>query len=144
MSIIFSRQCEYAIQAVLYLALKPSDEKTSIRELTNKLNIPYHFLAKILQKLTRKGLLRSQKGMAGGFSLPRSANKITLLQIIEAVDGEGLMSNCILGFSECSSSNPCALHEQWLKSREGIYQLLAKEHVDQTVLRMKKLEYLTE
>jgi len=59
MSIIFSRQCEYALQAVLYLALKPQDELTSIRELTKKLEIPYHFVAKILQDLTKKGLLIS-------------------------------------------------------------------------------------
>ncbi|HEV8537333.1 MAG TPA: Rrf2 family transcriptional regulator [Bacteroidota bacterium] len=144
MSIIFSRQCEYAIQAVLYLALHPQNEKTSIRELTKVLKIPYHFLAKILQKLTHKGLLHSQKGLAGGFSLARPAANITLFEIIEAIDGNGLMHNCILGFPECSESDPCALHDQWLKSRDGIYQLLANDTINHLASRMKKPQYLTE
>lgn len=67
MSLIFSRQCEYALQAVLYLALRPEGEMTSIKEMTDKLGIPYHFLAKILQDLSKKGLLSSLKGPTGGF-----------------------------------------------------------------------------
>lgn len=56
MSIFFSKQCEYALQSVLYLALKPPGEMTSIRDLAANLGIPYHFVAKILQDLTYKGL----------------------------------------------------------------------------------------
>ena len=141
MSLIFSRQCEYAIQAILYLVRERKNKNTSIKELTDALHIPYHFLAKILQNLTHKGLLHSQKGLSGGFSLARPANQVTLFEIIEAIDGNGLMHNCILGFPECTSANPCALHEQWLKSREGISQLLTNEHIDQLAKRMKKPQY---
>ncbi|TAK52426.1 MAG: transcriptional regulator, partial [Bacteroidetes bacterium] len=98
MSILFSRQCEYAIQAVLYLALKPHEEKTSIKELTQHLDLPYHFAAKILQALSRKGLLVSHKGSLGGFALATSAENITLYQIVEAVDGVGMFKGCLLGF----------------------------------------------
>ena len=69
MSIIFSRQCEYALQAVSYLALQPAGKNITIKDLTKRLNIPYHFLAKILQNLTYKKLLVSQKGPSGGFAL---------------------------------------------------------------------------
>jgi len=69
MSVLFSRQCEYALQAVLYLALKPEGVKTSIRDLAKRIQIPHHFLAKILQQLVYKGMLVSQKGPAGGFAL---------------------------------------------------------------------------
>ena len=79
MSLIFSRQCEYALQAVMYLALRPQGKMTSIRELTGQLKIPYHFLAKILQHLTRKGLLTSLKGPTGGFALGMPAKDITLI-----------------------------------------------------------------
>ena len=65
MSLIFSRQCEYALQAVVYLALKKEGERISIRDLTKRLDIPYHFLGKILQGLTRKGFLTSVKGPTG-------------------------------------------------------------------------------
>ena len=96
MSIIFSRQCEYALQAVLYLALKPKGEMTSIRELTNKLEIPYHFVAKILQDLTRKKLLTSHKGPSGGFALGMSAKEITIFKIIEETSPKFFVKQKIL------------------------------------------------
>src|SRR5512139_2808608 len=110
MSVLFSKQCEYALQAVTYLALKRDGEMTSIRELTKKLGIPYHFLGKILQDLTYKGLLVSQKGPNGGFGQGMSAKEITLFHIIEAVDGVAFTNSCVLGFPECSGKNPCAVH----------------------------------
>ena len=103
MSVLFSRECEYA--------LRPADEFTPIKELTAKLDIPYHFLAKILQKLTRKGILFSLKGPTGGFRLADEPEKITLFQIVEVIDGNTLVTSCIMGFPECSGKNPCAVHE---------------------------------
>jgi Rrf2 family protein len=141
MSIIFSRQCEYALQAVLFLALKPDGEKTSIKELTQHLDLPYHFAAKILQALSRKGLLVSYKGSLGGFSLGKSAENITLYQIIEAVDGLTFMNGCVLGFSECGNDHPCSLHEQWGKMREELKILLTTKSIAQFASEMKKPQY---
>src|SRR5512139_3726202 len=98
MSVFFSRQCEYALQAVLFLALKTGGEMTSIKELTKRLGIPQHFLGKILQDLTRKGLLISLKGPTGGFGLAMPAKEITLYHIVEAVDGGDFLTTCVLGF----------------------------------------------
>mgnify|MGYP001566130748 FL=1 len=141
MSILFSRQCEYALQAVIYLALKSEGEKTSIRELTRKINIPYHFLAKILQDLTYKGLLISQKGPNGGFALAKPARDITLFKIVEAIDGVDLTSKCVLGFPECSGKNPCAVHEKWAELRDGIHTMLVGKSIAQMAKDMKKPEY---
>ena len=141
MSVFFSRQCEYALQALMYMALKPDGEMTSIKELTRKINIPYHFLAKILQNLTRQGLLTSQKGPAGGFALRMAAKDITLYQIVEAIDGAEFKSNCILGFAECSGENPCAVHEKWGSLREGIYRMLVSKNIAQMAREMRKPEY---
>lgn len=141
MSVIFSRQCEYAIQAVLYVALEREEELISIKELARRLRIPYHFLAKIFQRLTRKGLLVSQKGPAGGFKLGKPAGQITLYEIVEAIDGVGFSSNCVLGFPECSGANPCAVHEQWSGVRDEISAMLARRNVAQVAREMKKPEY---
>jgi Rrf2 family transcriptional regulator, iron-sulfur cluster assembly transcription factor len=141
MSIIFSRQCEYALQAVLYLALKPHAEKTSIKELAKKLDIPYHFLGKILQDLTRKGLLKSLKGPTGGFSLGMPTKDITLFHIIEAIDGVDFTKNCVLGFSECSGKNPCAVHDQWGALRDKIYSMLVDKNIEVLAREMNKPEY---
>ncbi len=141
MSILFSRQCEYALQAVLFMALKRGEATTSIRELTERLHTPYFFMAKILQDLSRKGLLTSYKGPAGGFTLAKAPKEIMLFEIVEAIDGQELMHECVLGFPECSSENPCALHEHWAKSREAIYDVLTKKTIAQMAAAMKKPEY---
>ena len=141
MSLIFSRQCEYALQAVLYLALRPEGEMTSIKELTKRLEIPYHFLGKILQDLTRKGLLISLKGPTGGFALSMPPSEITLFNIVEAIDGAAFMKTCVLGFPECSGTNPCAVHNKWGDLREGIYSMLVNKSVAQMAKEMKKPEY---
>jgi len=143
MSLLFSRECEYALQAVLYLALQRADSMTSIKTLTRKLGIPYHFLAKILQKLTKKGLLRSLKGPTGGFTLALPAEKITLFQIIEAIDGAGFMTTCVLGFSECSGRNPCSVHEQWGSLRTSIHTMLVDKNISRMARETRKPEYQT-
>ena len=141
MSVIFSRQCEYALQAVMYLALKPEEEMTSIRELTMKLHTPYFFMAKILQDLVYKGLLKSHKGPSGGFTLALPAKKITLHHIIEAVDGNDLTQGCILGFPECSSTAQCALHDQWSNFRDNIFKALLNKTIEEMSINMRKPQY---
>lgn len=141
MSVFFSRQCEYAMQAVLYLALKPEGEMTSMKELTRRLDIPYHFVAKILQQLAYKGLLASMKGPSGGFRLALPTKDITLFHIVEAVDGVAFTNSCMLGFSECSGKNPCSVHDQWSGLREEMYQMLVRKNVAEMAREMKKPEY---
>lgn len=141
MSIIFSRQCEYAIQGVLYLALKPQGEMTSIKELTKRLDIPYHFLGKILQRLAQKGLLVSLKGPAGGFALSKLPKEITLFDVVDAVDGSDFTRKCVLGFAECSGKNPCSVHSTWGRTRDEIYQMLISKTISEMAKDMKKPEY---
>jgi Rrf2 family iron-sulfur cluster assembly transcriptional regulator len=141
MSTVFSRQCEYALQAVMYLALREDHEMVSIKELTQHLQIPYHFLAKILQNLTQKGLLESKKGPSGGFALAVRPEAMNLLHIIEAIDGKDFEKNCILGFEECSQSNPCALHEKWADFRTKILEMLVGHTIAQMAEKMRKPQY---
>ena len=143
MSLIFSRQCEYALQAVVFLALRKETTHLSIKELTRNLHIPYHFLGKILQDLTRKGLLSSLKGPTGGFALAMSAKEITLFHVVEAIDGADFTRNCVMGFPECSSKNPCAMHSQWSDLRDGIYAMLVSKSVAELAEEMRKPQYRT-
>lgn len=141
MGLIFSRQCEYALQAVLFLALRPSGETTSTKELTQRLKIPYHFLGKILQSLVYKGLLISHKGPSGGFALAMPAKDITLFHIVEAIDGTDLIEKCALGFPECGGENPCPVHDKWGDLRDGIYQMLVNKTIEQMAKESTKPEY---
>jgi Rrf2 family transcriptional regulator, iron-sulfur cluster assembly transcription factor len=137
MSVIFSRQCEYALQAVLYITSKDSNGYTDIKEISAKLNIPQHFLAKILQNLSKSGLLKSQKGPSGGFALSTDPDDITLYQIVVAVDGDGFLTDCVLGLPVCDSDNPCPVHDRWRKLREDIYKMLAAKTVGQMTGEMQ-------
>src|SRR5262249_36647510 len=87
---IYSRSAEYAIRSLVYLARVPDGKYAMARHIAEEEKIPTYFLAKILQELTRKGLLRSSKGPSGGFSLRVPASQIKLLSLVEALDGNAL------------------------------------------------------
>jgi Rrf2 family protein len=87
---IYSRSAEYAIRSFVYLARVPTGKFAMARHIAKEEQIPAHFLAKILQELTRKGLLRSNKGPSGGFALRVPASEIRLLDLVEALDGKTL------------------------------------------------------
>ncbi len=141
MSLLFSRQCEYALQAVLYLAQKKGGVRVSIKDMTRELGIPYHFLGKIMQELTRKGLLVSVKGPHGGFALAMPASEITLFHIVDAIDGADFTRTCVMGFPECSGKHPCAVHAQWEVLRNGIYAMLVTESIEEMARGMHKPGY---
>jgi Rrf2 family protein len=129
MSLLFSREGEYSIQALCYIALKPVGELVGNRELTDKLGIPYFFLGKILQKLVRRGYLLSRKGPNGGFALAVQPDRITLYDIKDAIDGIEDLSTCALGFKGCSNENRCAVHHEWKILREGITLMLRNRDI---------------
>lgn len=142
MSVLFSRQCEYALQAILYLAAHPNSDPMPIRSVAEKLDIPYHFVSKTLQQLAKAGYVYSQRGKQGGFAIKDASNKITLLQIIHKIDGDAFSTECILGFRDCDSKEPCLLHETWKKNREELTNLLAKTTIKQLILSYKKIPSL--
>src|SRR3974377_2620570 len=86
---IYSRSAEYAIRAFVHLAQVPEGKYAMVKNIAEQEDIPAHFLAKILQQLARKGLLRSSKGPTGGFALRVDSGEIRLLDIVEALDGLG-------------------------------------------------------
>jgi Rrf2 family iron-sulfur cluster assembly transcriptional regulator len=142
MSTLFSRQCEYALQAVLYLALQENNGMIPIRALARTLGAPQHFLAKILQRLVHQGVLQSSKGPNGGFALAIPAEDISLYKIVETIDGKDLSASCVLGFPDCTSESPCALHEQWARSRDNMIRHLKDKSIGQMAKSMKKDHYL--
>jgi len=130
---LLSRACEYGIQAVLYLAKHHEGSYISIREIAAKNHISFHFLGKILQRLTQKGLLISYKGPKGGVSLARSPQEITVLQVVEAIDGLAFRRKCIVGMPCCDQNHPCAFHEKWSKIRKEFGDMLDDKSIAQLI-----------
>src|ERR1035437_4025106 len=130
MTVIFSKKCEYGLQAVLYLAAQISREVIPAGEIANKLSIPKEFVSKILQSLTENGIVISQKGKSGGFAIAKDPKKIKLIDIVAAIDGLSMFNSCVLGFPNCNPENPCPLHDKWEELRSKTYSMLTDENLD--------------
>jgi len=130
MTVIFSKKCEYALQAVLFLAAQRTGNTFSAREIAGKLVIPKEFISKILQSLTESGIVASKKGKRGGFYLAKRPAKIFLIDIVAAIDGMNIFNKCVLGFPNCNPDNPCPLHEKWGKLRTMAYNMLTDQTID--------------
>jgi len=122
---IFSKTCEYAIRAVFFIA-KTSDtgNRVGIKEIAAGIDSPEFFLAKILQDLSRKGLISSIKGPNGGFFIGPAELSLPLSDIVEAVDGDGLFRGCALGLKQCSEIKPCPLHNEFKDIRNKMRDML--------------------
>ena len=107
-----SRHADYALRIVLDLALTPS---ARIGDIAQRRRAPSAFLAKIVRGLVRAGLLRSRRGRNGGVALARPASRITVLQVIEAVDGPLALNRCVHGGSGCPLSGSCPAHPLWAR-----------------------------
>lgn len=133
-----SKSCVYGLRAVLYVALKGDGGYISIRKISDELNISFHFLTKILQKLTQNEILNSFRGPYGGISLAKSARDITLLDIVGTIDGEKIFEDCLIGLSACDEKNPCPLHDSWTTYRDKIKDEFANTTVHDLVRNIKK------
>lgn len=127
---MFSKTCEYAIRAMLYIAQRSTKGlKTGIKEIAQKVSAPEPFIAKILQDLVRKQLLLSAKGPTGGFYLDENGLNFNLAQIVTAIDGDKIFSGCGLGLAYCSDKMPCPIHHRFKKVRDEIYDMLSSSRL---------------
>ena len=115
---MFSRSSGYAVQALTYLAAQPSGKLVGAKEMATKLEIPRPFLWKILRKLSEKKLVRSFKGVRGGYELARPARSTRVSEVLAAGRDGDQMGLCVLGLDKCEEHDPCPLHLQWESLRK--------------------------
>lgn len=127
---IYSRSAEYAIRAFVHLASVPEGKYAMVKHIAEQADIPSHFLAKILQQLARKGFLRSSKGPTGGFSLRIPAKDLTLVMIVDSVDGLTDYERCPAGLAECNDQAPCGMHDSWKGLRGRIMEYLERTSIE--------------
>jgi len=113
------------MRSVFFIAHRSSSgRRVGIKEISEGIDSPEPFLAKIMQDLSRKGIVQSAKGPNGGFYMDRETLKRPLADIVKAVDGEGIFVGCGLGLEYCSESNPCPLHHEFKAIRNNIQRML--------------------
>ncbi|MGD0340807.1 MAG: Rrf2 family transcriptional regulator [Bacteroidales bacterium] len=131
---MLSNSCRYGIRAVIYVASRQKNSgKTGIKTISKALALPTPYLAKILQQLAKHKILRSAKGPHGGFSMLRDPGKVTLLDIIEIIDGDDFFKNCIIHDGTCACVDekilPCPLHDEYGTLRSGLIDLFSKKTI---------------
>ena len=138
---LLSKACEYGIRAVLYLAARTPGTYVPIRAISDALGMPYHFLAKIVQTLAQRGILASSRGPNGGVALARPASQITLEEIVLAIDGPAVFTECVLGLPGCGEQKPCPLHEQWIPTRDRLHRMFERASLAEMAERMEEGDF---
>jgi len=136
---MLSNTSKYALRAVIYVALHSSTEKkVGSKEISSELGIPMPFLGKIMQMLTRTGILNSSKGPGGGFTMGRSPLDISLMDIIEIIDGKDSFDQCLIRTSPCSKTSPCSLHDKIGPARRELRSILVSESIADLAAEYRK------
>lgn len=121
---LLSSACVYGLRASVYLAKGTETSYVSITKISEDLGISRHFLTKVLQQLTEADILESHKGPKGGVKLIEDGSNIYLLDIVAAIDGLDLFTECVLGLPGCGIEKPCPMHDKWAGTRESIREML--------------------
>lgn len=123
---MFSSACEYGLKAVIFLASRAdSGCLTNVSEISEAIDSPKPFTAKILQKLVKERIIDSVKGAHGGFYIEQKRLKnLTTYDVVLALDGDALLKRCVLGLSQCSDANPCPMHNKYKFIRTDIARML--------------------
>ncbi|MCT4699910.1 RrF2 family transcriptional regulator [Tenacibaculum haliotis] len=123
---MFSKSCEYGLRAIIYIAQQSAqDVKVSLATISEAINSPQAFTAKVLQQLTRNNIVKSIKGPYGGFVI--EDNKMELIKlsdVVKILDGDAIYTGCGLGLSKCNEKSPCPLHFQFVEVRDKLKAML--------------------
>ena len=126
---IFSTTTEYAVRGLSELATRTPQGLVMLDDIVAGSSLPRDFLAKVFQKLVKAGILRSTKGRGGGFMLARPTHEITLMHIVEAIEGPQPYDGCVVGLSSCNDQMPCSQHDLYKPIRQRL-----KDYLNTTTL----------
>ena len=135
---MFSKTTEYALRATIYIAQKSTEEnKLGIEEISNAIDSPQSFTAKILQLLTRDKIVSSVRGPNGGFYISEKAKKLPARSILQAMGEAEVLEKCVLGLKKCSEVQPCPMHSQYKSIRQQLIQLFVTKTIQQLAADIK-------
>jgi Rrf2 family protein len=130
-----TRAADYAVRVLVHLAGMPPETRASRSELASAAECPDQFLSKVLQSLTRAGLVISHRGNTGGFELPASARKASVLDIVEAVEGPIRLNLCLASDTSCSRSHWCPAHLVWAEAQAAMTAVLRRATISELAAR---------
>ena len=126
-----TRQADYAVRAVLYLSKIGEDRRAATSQIAQEQQIPPSFLAKIVSQLSVAGLLQTSRGARGGVSLARSPEDISVLEVVEAIDGPILLNECVSNQGACTFGDTCSMRPLWCDTQAELVKRLKSTTFDQ-------------
>ena len=136
---ILSRASEYAIRAMVHMAGNDGEGPVQLKEIAEAENIPFHFLAKTMQVLTRIRLVKSFRGPHGGFMLMKPPSEIYLYEIVNAFDAISQWdTTCVLGINPCSDAYICPIHDDWEPTKERTFDLFQNRNLEGLVGKLEE------
>lgn len=132
---------DYGFRMVLYMSILPFGTKITGAELANALNIPNRFLLKIMRNLTKAEIMKSYRGVDGGFTLGRNSNRITLLDVVEAIEGPAFLQKCLYDPNSCTRGceGVCAVREAFIDLNKEMVKSLKSVNFEDLAAREKEL-----
>jgi Rrf2 family transcriptional regulator, iron-sulfur cluster assembly transcription factor len=130
-----TRKGEYAIRGIIYLAQQPYGKMALISEIAVAAQVPQTFLAKIFQSFAKLGIVNSYRGTGGGFTLARAAGKITLREVVEAIEGPILPNRCLVDTGACERDVTCNVHDVWREVQLKVFDILDSVTIEQLARR---------
>lgn len=119
-----TKQADYAVRAMVFLAKLEPDKRAATSQIALEQKIPPSFLAKIISQLSITGLINTSRGAHGGVMLSRPAKRISLLEVVEAIDGPISLNYCALHPDSCENSKECPMHEIWVEVQGDLVKKL--------------------
>jgi Rrf2 family protein len=121
-----TRAADYASRVMVHLAGLPAGTRLSLPALAEAVEVPEQFLSKVLQMLGRSGLIQSQRGAAGGFELAADPERISMLDVVEAIEGPLQLNLCLGPGEACGRKFRCSVHHVWVEGQEALMAVLRK------------------
>ncbi len=134
---LFSKTQEYALQALIHLAITPTEFRLN-RDVAGHLEVPGPYLAKVLKKFAQLGYLESAKGRGGGYRIRKQALDAPVAEIIAVAEGGVATTGCVLGLSKCNDHVACPLHDRWVALRGKLDTLLDQQTVAELAVKARK------
>ena len=131
-----TRAADYAVRVMIHLAGQPAHTRASRADLAEAAECPEQFLSKVLQSLTRAGLVVSHRGNTGGFELPSTRQEVSLLDVVEAIEGPVRLNLCLTGDEACTRQGWCPAHTVWAEAQRAMAEVLQKATIRELASRV--------
>jgi len=125
-----SNTSKYTIRILAYMVNHKDSPLISAKELSDKLEIPYKFLTKIMRELVSVGFIESIRGREGGYKFLRKASEITIGDVLALFNDAIKDEACILGIDSCNAKQKCALHDKWIKSKVQLQKMFKESTIE--------------